>query len=509
MPRPSWFAARRLQNQLLIWTALILIVSVPVTQEVRTRRNILLLEENLRERNEQLIVAVDRSLRLQSLRDLDSAALASLEQRLLEFLEADRTLTRLDVVQSSDGETMVVASSSKSPEHLLQAVLPGTSTSIRSVGGERMMVTTRGVEGTHFGLIAISSLRNIDQYEEFNRSQTPAFAAIVILIVITLMLVMYRRTVSRRFDELLEGIQRARKGEVAAIPDDRQDEIGIIAKTLNGLLTQVRSFNDELQQKVASATEDLNKRNLALEEATRQMLEMQQQLLESKRLATVGQMAATFAHEIGSPMSSLSAHVQLLLEDDRLSDEQRETLGLIRKQIHSMVQIVNDLLRSARRSPGDFVLTDINSILRTVVQLVQAKLMAQKIEVSMDLEPLPLVRGYALYLQEAFLNVINNAYDAMPAGGGLEVQSWFDRNTQLVNIRICDTGPGISPALVERMFEHFVTTKAIGAGTGLGLGIVKEIVDSHRGTFSIAANNGRGTAAHITFPVETLEVLTS
>src|SRR4029079_10065960 len=132
--------------------------------------------------------------------------------------------------------------------------------------------------------------------------------------------------------------------EVSRIPDDQQDEIGAIAKTLNDLLTQVRSFNDGLQLEVSRATQDLHNRSLTLEEASRKMLLMQRQLLESERLATVGQMAATFAHEIGSPMSSLSAHVQLLLEDTRLSRDQRETLMVIREQIQSVVQIVNDLL---------------------------------------------------------------------------------------------------------------------------------------------------------------------
>jgi two-component system, NtrC family, sensor kinase len=271
---------------------------------------------------------------------------------------------------------------------------------------------------------------------------------------------------------------------------------------LNGLLSQVRSFNDDLKRKVADATDDVNRRNVALEETTRQMLVMQRQLLQAERLATVGQMAATFAHEIGSPMSSLSAHVQLLLEDSRLSEEQRESLVIIRGQIQSMVQIVNDLLRTARRGPADFVPTDINGILEAVLRLVQPKLMSQRIEVSARLEQLPRVRGYPLYLQEAFLNLINNASEAMPAGGQLELQSWFDRKTELVNIRISDTGPGIDPSIVESIFDRFVSTKSMGNGSGLGLAIVKDIIREHRGTVSIAPGDTHGTAAHITFPAD-------
>jgi signal transduction histidine kinase len=259
----------------------------------------------------------------------------------------------------------------------------------------------------------------------------------------------------------------------------------LIARTLNGLLAQVHSFNDELRREVDVATLDLNKRNIALEETTRQMVQMQQQLLQAQRLATVGQMAATFAHEIGSPMSALSGQVQRLLGDAGLTEEQRETLGIIRHQIQAVVQIVNDLLQTARRGPSDFVLTDLNETLGTVLKLVQPKLMSQHITSSVDLQPLPLVRGYPLYLQEAFLNVINNASDAMPDGGRIEVKSWYDEGSGLANIRISDTGPGIDPSVAEHIFDHFVTTKEIGRGAGLGLAIVKEIVENHRGSVRV------------------------
>jgi signal transduction histidine kinase len=236
---------------------------------------------------------------------------------------------------------------------------------------------------------------------------------------------------------------------------------------------------------------------------------MQHQLLQSERLATVGQMAATFAHEIGSPMSSLSAHVQSILADPTLADDQRETLVMIEEQLQAVVQIVDDLLRAARKGPSEYVPTDVNEILRAVVRLVEPTLIAQSIDVRMNLTRIPFVRGYPLYLQEAFLNLVKNAVQAMPQGGVLEVKTSFEEKSGRVSISIVDTGPGIDPSVMSRMFDDFVTTKAIGQGTGLGLGVVKDIVRSHQGTFRISANRGGGTAAHITFPAEKPAVFAS
>jgi signal transduction histidine kinase len=505
----SWLITKRLQTKLLVWTALILIVSLVVTFEVRIRMNARMLEDNLRARSETMIRAVNAALGLHLAPRAGTLPPEVLGAKLREFVDADPTLTRLDVVQRRGPDTVVVASSSQSSSPLVPNIADAAHTVIRDMASDRSMVTSQAIQGTSYGIVAVASMANIDRFLLFNRSQVPPLAAALFLIVITLMHLMFKRTVSRRFDELLEGIRRAERGEAAQIPDSKRDEIGLIAETLNGLITEVRSFSEGLRRQVATATDHLNQRNIALETSARQMVEMQQQLLESQRLATVGQMAATFAHEIGSPMASLSAHVQLLLEDPDLSSDSRETLAIVREQIQLVVQIVNEMLRSARRGPSDFVFTEINEILQTVVRLVQPKLMSQKVDVTVDFGPIPPVRGYGLYLQEAFLNIINNAADAMPAGGCLKIKSSFDFDSHLVNIWISDTGPGIDESVVEKVFDHFVTTKAIGDGTGLGLGIVKEIVDSHRGTFRITGANGGGTLAHITLPAETISVLAS
>jgi two-component system NtrC family sensor kinase len=512
----KWYTARRLQSQLLLWTALIVTVSVVGILEIAVRSNIRMLEGNLRSRSENGIGSVTRFLQLATASKPEASTVSLLGPELRERVAADYTMIRLDIVQRQGDDIVIAASSSDKDDVLVRNFVQTPVTEVRRFDDGRAMITSQAVENSDYGIVAVASMENIDRYAEFNRRSIFVIATILIIVVVTLMHFMYKRIVSKRLGELLDGIHRAKSGYAARIPENRQDEIGIIAKTLNGLIAQAQSFNEELRRQVESATADLNQRNKILqettrqmEETTRQMVELQKQLLDSERLAAVGQLAATFAHEIGSPMTSLSAHVQLLLEDSRLSEDQREALTIVLEQIQATVQIVNEMLKSARRGPADFVLTDLNAILRNVLHLVRPKLMSQKIDLQVNLDRLPLVRGYPLYLQEVFLNIINNASDAMPNGGQLDVTSWFDRDKELVNVRITDSGPGIDERVLKNVLDHFVTTKAIGRGTGLGLGIVKEIVDSHRGTFQIGSGDGKGTAAHITFPVEATAVLAS
>jgi hypothetical protein len=232
----SWLTARRLQTQLLLWTALILIVSVVGTQEARIRSNLRLLEDNLRTRSETMIRAVDEAVGLRFAAQVGTLPLPPdvISDKLDEFVEADSTLVRLDVVQRQDAGMTVVASSRRTPDLLVSQIGPEPHTEIRRIGQDRVMVTSRAVEGTNYGVVAVASMENIDRFLVFNRGQVPAFAAGLLLVVIVLMHVMFKRTVSRRFDELLDGIRRAKRGEAARIPDTQQDEIGVIAKTLNG-----------------------------------------------------------------------------------------------------------------------------------------------------------------------------------------------------------------------------------------------------------------------------------
>jgi hypothetical protein len=341
------YTGKRLQTRLMLWTSVILIVTVTAASEIQTRYNIHLLESNLQVRSETLVGALNKTLsRMASSHEIDTGTLGN---RLREFVDADRTLTRLDIVRTNSGSLSLLATSSDRKQPLVNGVPAGLKTWIESKAGERVMVTSSPLAGTQLALVAFFSLENIDRYQELNRWISPVFSLFLIALVIAPMFLLYSYTISRRFDQLLKNFRCAQLGEIPGISKSCDDEIGTIEKTLSVLLIQVRAFSNGLQLEVERATHDLDKRKLSLEDTSGQMLAMQRQILESERLATVAQMAATFAHEIGSPMNSLSAHVQRLLEDSRLEDDQRETLTVARKQIQSVLQIVNDLLRSASR----------------------------------------------------------------------------------------------------------------------------------------------------------------
>ncbi|MFH1575024.1 MAG: HAMP domain-containing protein, partial [Acidobacteriota bacterium] len=305
LPQPRGRTARtlRLQTRLLAWTSVIVVLCIMGTLEIRTRFAARLLERELQERTETVVHAAARALHL-----TEAASTEIVESRLREFVEADPSLTRLDVLRSGEQGMEIVASSSDSSMSLLSSVSSAAGTFVSSHGGGRDLIVVQRVEGTQYCVVAQTSLATLDTYVSVNRIWAGIFSVVMIVLVISMMHLMFRRIISKRFDELLEGIYRAKKGNRGGpIPVDREDEIGIIASTFNSLLDQVQSFNDVLQRRVAQATESLDRRNKALEETSRELVTMQRQLLKSERLATVGQMAATFAHEIGSPMSSLSA----------------------------------------------------------------------------------------------------------------------------------------------------------------------------------------------------------
>lgn len=229
--------------------------------------------------------------------------------------------------------------------------------------------------------------------------------------------------------------------------------------------------------------------------------EMRLRLMESDRLAAVGELVAGVAHEVNNPLSSISAFAQLLLRDGGLSATQRDSIEVIKSETVRASQVVKDLLAFARRSDPQREPLDLNGVIARTLRLRGYQLVSNKITVETDLATdIAAVVGDARQLQQVCLNLVTNAIQAMGmlGGGTLYVSTRRDGDYVVLDMR--DTGPGISEAAKAHIFEPFFTTKGEGEGTGLGLSVSYGIITAHGGKIEVATTSAGGTTFRVTLP---------
>jgi two-component system, NtrC family, sensor kinase len=274
------------------------------------------------------------------------------------------------------------------------------------------------------------------------------------------------------------------------------DEIGQLAERLNRMLARIENFNGELGQKVQDATAELARRNEELKRINEELFETQKTLARSERLAIAGQLAAGLAHEIGTPLNSISGHVQLLARQGVGSASGARRLEIIERQIDSIVRTVKQLLSWTRQFDLRLEKVDVAHLLEDSLTLSSPALQHRHINVVKDwARDCPPVYADPGYLQQVFLNLINNSMDAMPAGGTLTTRTRFSGSEmgKAVVIDVEDTGVGITEETLHRIFEPMFTTKRLGTGAGLGLAISDQIIRQHKGSIRAESKPGRGT----------------
>ena len=229
-------------------------------------------------------------------------------------------------------------------------------------------------------------------------------------------------------------------------------------------------------------------------------IRLQQQLVTSEKLASIGLLSAGVAHEINTPLTGISSYVQMLQK--KLTDSHyAQILEKIEVQTERVSRIVKNLLNFAR-NPADsaFQKVSIPDSLKEIISLIEYKLKAMSIKLEMNLAPVKLIWGQGERLQQVFINIILNAIDAMPKGGTLRIQA--DLEGRKAVVRIADTGTGIEPQHLPQIFDPFFTTKGIGKGTGLGLSISYAIIKEHEGDITVESEVGKGTCFTIIVPAD-------
>jgi PAS domain S-box-containing protein len=233
---------------------------------------------------------------------------------------------------------------------------------------------------------------------------------------------------------------------------------------------------------------------------------LEEQLREADKLSSIGLLAAGVAHEVNTPLTGISSYTQMLLKQISEDDPKHGVLEKIRRQTVRASDIVNNLLNFSRTGNSVFSQLYIGKLLDDTLQLLEPQLNNTRIEVCRDYaHALTPVVGHAGKLQQVFMNLILNARDAMPNGGILTISAQEEEKNLIV--RVSDTGMGISPENITKIYDPFFTTKEVGRGTGLGLAVSYGIIQEHAGHIFAESEPEKGTTFTIKLPTVAFEQL--
>ena len=237
-------------------------------------------------------------------------------------------------------------------------------------------------------------------------------------------------------------------------------------------------------------------------------VELETQLTQAEKLSSIGLLAAGVAHEVNTPLAVISSYAQMLAKQVRGADGVEARVGplldKITQQTFRASEIVNGLLNFSRTSGTAFTEIDVNTVIRDTLNLLEHQLKTSNVRLESDLDPaLPPILGNPGKLQQVFLNLFLNAKDAMAGGGTLRVATEVNGH---VGVSISDTGSGIAPEHVKRIYDPFFTTKSAPRegqrrGTGLGLAVTYGIIQEHAGKIEVQSQTGAGTTFYLEFPL--------
>jgi two-component system NtrC family sensor kinase len=338
------------------------------------------------------------------------------------------------------------------------------------------------------------SLATVDQQIQTHRAHLTWFLVGAIMFGSGAAIVFMWVVVHRPVKELTDGMHRVAGGDLEyRLPVRWDDELGDLAASFNKMTAEVGGVQAEIEEQVRRKTAELER--------------VHKTLLHSEKMASVGKLAATVAHEINNPLFGILTYARLVLREllkHELPgrDEMAEQLQTIERESKRCGELVKNLLTFSRQAPSIRQPNDLNTVVHRAVLLVKHKLAMQNIELQENLQAdLPPVQCDANQIQQVVLVLMVNASEAMPKGGRLEVATSFDPRTEQGLVRVKDTGSGIPADVLPRIFDPFFTTKDDVNRTGLGLAVAQGILEQHAGEITVHSTPGEGTEFQVALPV--------
>ena len=331
----------------------------------------------------------------------------------------------------------------------------------------------------HGWVIVVNAKRNFFMSPLITLEKAIIVSAGLVLSFMVLAAFFFARTITKPLRAVIDGAHEISRDLGSRIQVASKDEIGTLAAEINQMAATLEQNLEEKQR-------------------------VEEQIRQSEKLASIGEMAAGLAHELNTPLSNIRALASLARKDleagkvdpSAIADDFKDISG----QTEKCSQIISGLLGFARKQKSEFVLHNVNELIKNAITLVRIK--SEEKDIGIDFisnDHLPHIKVDGHQIEQVAVNILLNALDAMGPGGRIVVRTDFSRG--VVGIRFSDTGAGIKPEIVGKIFDPFFTTKDIGKGTGLGLSLSYGIVKNHGGAIEVESSEGKGTVFAVLLPV--------
>jgi two-component system NtrC family sensor kinase len=352
----------------------------------------------------------------------------------------------------------------------------------------------KNIEGDIIGILYVGMLEQ--PYIDLRNKVMATFAGMAILSVILLLVILFFiiSSIIHPLQQMVNATKKIADGKLNHKVDVKyRDEVGQLGHSFNMMTENLKKANEKLVQ----WGNTLEKR---VKERTHELQDMQDSLVRSEKLASLGKMAAGVAHEINNPLTSILINTHLVLEKLEKNSASRENLNLIADETSRCSEIVKGLLEFSHQNPPEKKFADVNDIINLSIDVLKNQVTFQNIKIKKKLDAdLPQIQIDSDKIKQVFLNLMLNAAEAMPDGGSLVIISRLSEKKKNIEIELTDTGLGIAKENINKLFDPFFTTKT--GGTGLGLAVSYGIIEQHKGKIEVKSQEGRGSSFIIKLPI--------
>jgi signal transduction histidine kinase len=503
---------RTLRFQLITIVVITVTVVLVASQWVTLRLSARTLEDDMQQRALLVLDTVRSLLRTSDPREL--------REELIALGKSARQIMAIDVYRMNGDDPVPAVTTRADSDPMRRA--PGINDIGRLRRRDSVMRRAKGPDGEPRWYLAMplregTTLVGIAQVEVWPielqslkrrlAKINALFLTASVVLISALLAFFLDRRVARPVAMLVDGMQLAGSGRLEArVPTKGTGELAFLARNLNLMLAQIEELNANLEARVREATEHLAEKNRELQSVNERLSAAQLEVARCERFAAVGQMAATIAHELGTPLNSVLGYTQLLLLEE-LPPPYRDKLTIVESQVKRMIETVHSVLERTRHRRPTLHPVRVDTLIEDAVTLLSARLGEADLVVERRIaEGLPTLTADGVGLRQVLVNLLTNAIDAsQPRDQIVLTADLLPPNghpSRMVELAVRDSGRGLDEEEMRRMFEPLYTTKDIGRGTGLGLAIVDHIVRDHGGELVVESEPQRGTTVRVRLPVE-------